>query len=62
MKKILLYYLLITTFLMGSEWIEYTNGLINSTTLVIMLKENHAPKLGYEDPKSLFNYPHKYWD
>ena len=50
MKKILLYYLLITTFLMGSEWIEYTNGLINSTTLVIMLKENHAPKLGYEDP------------
>ena len=57
MKKILSYYLLITTFLIGSDWVEYADGLINSTTLVIMLKDNQATKLGYEDPKSLSDFP-----
>ena len=57
MKKILSFYLLITTFLIGSDWVEYTDGLINSTTLVIMLKDNQATKLGYEEPKPLSDFP-----
>ena len=53
MKKISLLYILIINFILAKDWIEYNEGLISSNSVVIMLDDNFAPKLGFEIPAKL---------
>ena len=53
MKKISLLYILIINFILAKDWIEYNEGLISSNSIVIMLDDNFAPKLGFEIPAKL---------
>jgi len=50
MKKLILFYILTINFLLANTWIKNIDGLISSTSLVIMVQEDICPKLGIENP------------
>jgi len=49
MQNIILF-ISIINFLFGSDWIKHLDGMISSTSLVIMFENEISPKLGMEPP------------